>query len=521
MKKSILITTMLCSGLQLSAQLYVAPGTDFHIEPGTALAIDSLTIVPSKVFDLNGQTIGKSYVPLVSASGKAGIDRVYSFTPALALNGNIGITYSDGELNGNAEASLNLAYTNGGPLNISTGSKVSLPLNKITKKLNATISELTAAEQPGSCTKPPTSPGNIVQTPAAKPCPGEVRTYSVSASAGAGSYNWAAPSGASILSGQGTTEITIAFGPGFTGGSPVTVYAVNDCGASSTKSKTISFGPKPKAPVMLTSDLAGLCGMTNITYAVVNEGYDYTWSFDIPQATVASGQGTSSITADFGTGFSQAKLSVTATNGCGTGPAKVQSGIKALPGKPSPIAGATVVCPLQSGVGYSIAPIPHAVSYTWTSPTGSVISDGTTTSITNSLTTSSNSVTVNYGSKSGQIKVKANNSCGSGTVVALSVSANCTGSRDELQTLAVKVYPNPAKEVIHFDFASESEGSYALSVIDVLGREVIGREESVAEGNNSVSIDVSSLVPGTYQLIMRPLEVRDVLKMYQASFVIQ
>jgi large repetitive protein len=60
----------------------------------------------------------------------------------------------------------------------------------------------------------PGTPGNIAGN--ARACPGDVRTYSISAVTNATGYVWTVPTGTSIVSGAGTTTIQLAFDAAFT-----------------------------------------------------------------------------------------------------------------------------------------------------------------------------------------------------------------------------------------------------------------------------------------------------------------
>ncbi|OJJ21262.1 hypothetical protein BKI52_11905 [marine bacterium AO1-C] len=78
------------------------------------------------------------------------------------------------------------------------------------------------------------------------------------------------------------------------------------------------------------------------------------------------------------------------------------------------ISGATSVCVNQTGVTYTIPAITGATGYTWTVPAGANISAGAGT----------NSITVIFGSTSGNITVKGTNSAGDGAVTTLAVTVN-------------------------------------------------------------------------------------------------
>ena len=80
----------------------------------------------------------------------------------------------------------------------------------------------------------------------------------------------------------------------------------------------------------------------------------------------------------------------------------IACGCMAAPSTPCPITGSTNVCSGQTGVVYSIAAVPGAVSYNWSVPLGALITLGQGTT----------SITVDFGSSSGNINVTASNSCG-------------------------------------------------------------------------------------------------------------
>ncbi len=83
----------------------------------------------------------------------------------------------------------------------------------------------------------PNAPGTISgNTVVCENATGE--TYSISAVDGATSYTWTVPSGASVASGQGTTNITVNFG---TSSGDICVSADNGCGFSSSSCQAITL----------------------------------------------------------------------------------------------------------------------------------------------------------------------------------------------------------------------------------------------------------------------------------------
>jgi hypothetical protein len=82
--------------------------------------------------------------------------------------------------------------------------------------------------------------------------------------------------------------------------------------------------------------------------------------------------------------------------------------VNLLPGAAGTISGPSDVCDGESGVSYSVAPIPDAASYVWTLPPGATIVSGNNTP----------NITVDFsqGANSGSITVLGSNACGNGTL---------------------------------------------------------------------------------------------------------
>ncbi len=85
---------------------------------------------------------------------------------------------------------------------------------------------------------------------------------------------------------------------------------------------------------------------------------------------------------------------------------------------PGPISGSTTVCPSQTGLTYSIAPVPGATTYSWTMPAGATLVSGQGTT----------SIIVDFGTTSGSICVIAGNACGSSSQTCVLVNVTQTPS---------------------------------------------------------------------------------------------
>lgn len=149
--------------------------------------------------------------------------------------------------------------------------------------------------------------------------------------------------------------------------------------------------------------------INNYNISPVSGATSYTWT--LPSGWTGSSN-TTSINAT--AGVNGGIIKVKANNACGSGPEQTKSvTVNSLPAQPGPISGPSTV---DEGTinTYAINAVPGAVSYTWTLPAGWSGNSNTT------------SMVATAGSSGGNIKVKANNTCGSGPEQVMSVSVNAT-----------------------------------------------------------------------------------------------
>jgi hypothetical protein len=165
----------------------------------------------------------------------------------------------------------------------------------------------------------PSTPGAITG-PVSGICNSATATYSIAAVSGATSYAWTVPTGATIVSGQGTTSIVVAFGTslGSTSGcssSSICVKASNTCGVSSSRCVSVSLKP------VLSGSISGPSSAVRnqiVVYSVtaVAGVTSYTWT--VPSGwVIQSGQGTTSISVK--AGASSGTVRVTPQSACGAG----------------------------------------------------------------------------------------------------------------------------------------------------------------------------------------------------------
>ncbi len=190
-------------------------------------------------------------------------------------------------------------------------------------------------------------------------------------------------------------------------------------------------GP-PSTPSTITGNNNPCSNASSVTYTVglVLSASSYTWTVPA-DATIIAGQGTNSITVNFGA--TPGNVSVTAGNSCGSSSASVLPvTINTIPSAPDAITGADTVCANSTGNVYAINSVSGATSYTWSLPSGTVTAGQGTTSII-----------VSFGATQGNMSVIASNVCGNSNATALplifptnhgSQTYNYTGNQ---QTFAV------------------------------------------------------------------------------------
>ena len=207
-----------------------------------------------------------------------------------------------------------------------------------------------------------------------------------------------------------------------------------------------------------TRQVNGVCAGTNgVPYSIapVSNATSYFWTAPL-NATIASGQGTTAVTVNYLATFTTGTLSVKSVNVCGMSGARNVT-IKSVPSTPGTITGAASVCANQTGVPFSIAAITGATTYNWTVPAGATVASGQGTT----------SITVNFGTTAGSVKVRSGNACGYSVFKTKTVSIVCREAEIDLSIKGIILFPNPFTD--EFTIISENNIS-AINIYDVSGR---------------------------------------------------
>lgn len=170
-------------------------------------------------------------------------------------------------------------------------------------------------------------------------CPGSTENYTVPAMANATSYVWQLPANATITSGNGTTNISVAFAGNAASGN-ITVYGQNICGTSASSSYPLTVKALPIAAGVISGDQTVCQNDINVVYTVpvIANATSYLWTAP-SGATIVSGQGTETIVVNYGSSSLSGNVSVKGVNSCGNG------GLSILPVSVSPTPQLTINAP--------------------------------------------------------------------------------------------------------------------------------------------------------------------------------
>ncbi|MBX2958383.1 MAG: PKD domain-containing protein [Flavobacteriales bacterium] len=136
--------------------------------------------------------------------------------------------------------------------------------------------------------------------------------YSISSVSGATGYTWTVPSGATIASGQGTTNITVDFG---TTSGNVAVTPTNSCGNGGQATKAVTIAPCGSAPVANFSvDATTICLGESVDFTDLSSNSPTSWLWNFGDGGMSASQNTTYTYNTPGT----YTVTLTATNASGS-----------------------------------------------------------------------------------------------------------------------------------------------------------------------------------------------------------
>jgi hypothetical protein len=291
-------------------------------------------------------------------------------------------------------------------------------------------------------------------------------------------FSWTAP-----VAGTGQVTFYGAFARNFSG--PTTICNL-------TVSEQTGSLPGAAGPI---SGPSTVCKNTNGSFSVgtITGATSYVWS--VPSgATVTSGQGTTSIVANFGSSSVSGNVSVHGSNATGNGAASnLALNVNSVPSKPGTIGGPDMV-DLATVVtsDYTTAGSTSAISYLWElNPAGAGSINGT--GLTSTVTWNGSFLGV------AEVRVKATNDCGDGvwSEAIITEVINTTGIENIRAESGIKVYPSPCRGAFTVDLKG-IKGQHKFRILDITGSQIYSAD---LPGEEATLIEFP-LGPGIYMLLI-------------------
>jgi hypothetical protein len=251
-------------------------------------------------------------------------------------------------------------------------------------------------------------------------CKGQIGVVYTVANVPGMSYTWQLPAGAS---GSSTTNsISVNFSLAYAGGF-ICVTATNGCGTSSPSCLPVPvITGRPAFPATPSGPSISVCGPTTVTYSIppAANATNYVWTCTGTGFTLASGQGTTSITVNVAAGFSSGQVRVYATSCSGISGENSQFVYGSINSQPQQAIFPNVGVCGGSTYQYCVTPFNGATSITWSGPAGSLI-NGLPTPQTLAGDAYCVNITFPAGFVSGNVSVFGSSGCGNGPARTVAV----------------------------------------------------------------------------------------------------
>lgn len=297
-------------------------------------------------------------------------------------------------------------------------------------------------------------------------CAGSTQVlYSVNPIAGASTYAWTFPAGASPSTGNGTSAVSVNFSSVASSGN-LTVAGQNACGTGTSGTFSVTVNPLPGTPSAIAGNSTVCQAQSNENYSVaaISNASSYNWI--VPPGANITFSNNNQVAVDYSNAAISGTMQVYGTNSCGNGDTSaVIITVNPLPGDPQHLSGPGYLtrCPAATGIGYSVGNSANATSYLWTLPSGgSVVAGDSTISITADFLPNATD---------GIVSVIAVNGCGTSDTAFLTVSFEPV---PDVQLCAVSVDTSSVYNEIHWTRPAADNISYfkiyrkVSALVDVL-----------------------------------------------------
>jgi hypothetical protein len=212
---------------------------------------------------------------------------------------------------------------------------------------------------------------------------------------------------------------------------------------SSVDSVLVTISPVPEMPGPITGPTE-TCSESPAIFSIapVFGATSYSWTVP-PDVGIINGQNTTNLAVQWGS--TPGTVSVIAGNNCGnSNPSVLAVSVIEKPVAPGTISGPSLVCS-NANVYFSIAEVPGAESYLWTTSLGATIVSGQGTTTIN----------INWGENPGSVSVIAQNSCGS--------------SPQTTKEIGIETLPAAAGVISGKDTVCKGQNGYQYSVPEITG----------------------------------------------------
>lgn len=291
-------------------------------------------------------------------------------------------------------------------------------------------------------------------------------------------YIWTVSPGGIITSGAGTPTITVEWTG--SGNQTVSVSYTNNSGCQSIEPAVlnVNVAPKPGTAGQVTGPASVCAGSTGLVYSVVPVTSATSYEWNLPAgASISSGNGTSSIVVDFGSGASSGIILVKGVNDCGSGipSAGFNVQVNPIPSKPTITQhGDTLISSSETGNQWFLdnVSIPGA--------TGKI------------------HVAVYSGTYYVEVTHNECTSLPSESLLVLPVSV-----KDRQSTSTFTIYPNPGSGLFKLKFGTERTETYSIEIFNSIGALIWKQEDVHVNGIFTTEIDLVGKPAGIYTLALR------------------
>ncbi|MFN8416894.1 MAG: T9SS type A sorting domain-containing protein [Cytophagaceae bacterium] len=295
---------------------------------------------------------------------------------------------------------------------------------------------------------------------------------------------------------------------GLSNGDKVSVVMVSNSACASTTNATspdvnVTVTANPTASVSITVNPAGTIyegQYVTFTANPTNGGTTpaYQW---LKGGSPISGATNNTYTSNTLANGDQISVRMNSSMSCAA-PNPATSAVLTMSIQPNPsfatsISGPTNVTSNQSNVTYTV-PAGSGMQYTWSVPPGATIVSGQGT----------NSITVNFGTASGNVTLVQTNPLGQSTTIDLPINVGATtASKAAIEASLWTIYPNPSKGDLYIENNNASGEIISVEILDVAGQ-VIQREEPQVMSSQALKLNAQVTKAGIYFVKIQLEEVQ-------------